>query len=343
MLDPVTIIIILAIALALLLWRQFSLAGKLAHLTRQAERLPGALPGSIDPSDIARKEEMLQVATSAVHNIGNAVTVAKLSIHDLMESTADTEHDVLELILSEILPELERRQTAGGLDAFLRENPEGKEYFSSIRQLLEHLQQQRMKQRRTVVALDRKLSHIGEIIELQQRLSSGLGSREMVRIEKILDDAVLMISESLTRHNVTLQTDYAETKEINVDCLILTQLFINLLRNAIQAMNEIDGPEKNIHVITRMETREGISCVTAEIVDNGPGIPEELQENIFNFGFTTKTGGSGSGVGLHFCRRAVERYGGWIDLQSQPGKGAAFIISIPVGPSAATQNGVSSR
>jgi len=67
-----------------------------------------------------------------------------------------------------------------------------------------------------------------------------------------------------------------------------------------------------------------------QVWDNGPGIPEKIIERVFKPFFTTKPVGEGTGLGLHICRQTAERAGGSISVESTPGKGARFLVLLPV-------------
>ena len=69
--------------------------------------------------------------------------------------------------------------------------------------------------------------------------------------------------------------------------------------------------------------------LVVRIGDTGPGIPPELLDRIFYPFFTTKP--AGSGIGLASARKAVESHGGWLDVESEPGRGTTFIMKLPVG------------
>ncbi len=101
----------------------------------------------------------------------------------------------------------------------------------------------------------------------------------------------------------------------------MQQVFMNLMQNAIDVL-EKDGE-------IRIQVSGGDSgTVVVRFQDNGPGIPPEVQSRIFNLYFTTKP--QGTGVGLAIVQRIVDEHGGWIHLQSEPGKGTVFVITIPV-------------
>lgn len=106
------------------------------------------------------------------------------------------------------------------------------------------------------------------------------------------------------------------------------QVLLNLLLNAIDAM-PCGG---TLRIVTRraLETIDQSTrwCVQIAVADSGPGIAFDLQERIFDPFFTTKP--HGSGLGLAVSRQLVEQHGGSLRVQSIPGNGATFIVSLPI-------------
>lgn len=109
-----------------------------------------------------------------------------------------------------------------------------------------------------------------------------------------------------------------------------SQVFGNILRNALEAMHGLERKELRIH------TWHDENEIHVSIHDNGPGIPEQLQEKIFEPFFTTKaldcasSGSLGMGIGLYHCREIVHQYGGTIEVASRPGQGTAFVVNLPL-------------
>ena len=117
----------------------------------------------------------------------------------------------------------------------------------------------------------------------------------------------------------------------------INQVFMNLLANALDALEESykdisesgKGRPRRIDIYTEIDERNERAIV--RIVDNGPGIPKEVRERIFDHAFTTKAVGKGTGLGLAIVRQIVEeKHGGTIECISQPGEGAEFVVKIPV-------------
>ena len=105
----------------------------------------------------------------------------------------------------------------------------------------------------------------------------------------------------------------------------LTRVVVNLITNAIQAVDENKG-EKRLLVSLRNAAEDGFYEIVVE--DNGPGVDQENQDKIFTPDFTTKT--SGSGLGLAICRRIVDHCGGSISYsRSFALGGACFTVKYP--------------
>ena len=125
------------------------------------------------------------------------------------------------------------------------------------------------------------------------------------------------------RRRVALETDFGEIAEIECHPQLLSQVFLNIMVNAAQA---IDGEGK-----ISVRTRPAGDYVDVSIADTGRGIPAEIRGRIFSPGFTTKALGVGTGLGLKISREiVVDTHGGTLDFESEPGKGTTFHIHLPL-------------
>lgn len=157
-----------------------------------------------------------------------------------------------------------------------------------------------------------------------------------------IDSTLLILKHRLKgnsdRPDIEVVRDYGELPE--VECLPgqLNQVFMNLLANAIDALEEsnqgksfqaIESQPNCILIQTRLS--EDQQQVLIRIQDNGIGIPEPTQQQIFDQLFTTKPVGKGTGLGLTIARQIlVDKHGGTIQVCSQPGQGTEFLITLPV-------------
>ena len=147
-----------------------------------------------------------------------------------------------------------------------------------------------------------------------------------VELNTKLDEAVKMAQYATALNEITVMKDYAVIPVIMAKPEEIVQVFVNLINNAVQAM---DG-KGTLTLSTRCEDGN----VTVEISDTGPGIPQDLVSKIFDPFFTTKDPGKGTGLGLHVVQTLVRRYGGLISVASEEGKGTTFQLRFPVGEQA---------
>jgi two-component system NtrC family sensor kinase len=149
--------------------------------------------------------------------------------------------------------------------------------------------------------------------------------QETVDINKTLDDTIDFLENESRYRNIEIRRQYSPLlPKINSDSSQLQQVFLNILNNAIDAIN------KNGEVLIHTRTLPKNNEVSIEIVDNGPGIPKEKIDKIFDPFFTTKEVGKGTGLGLSIVYSILEKLGGRIMVASEEGKGTTFTIYLPV-------------
>jgi signal transduction histidine kinase len=142
-----------------------------------------------------------------------------------------------------------------------------------------------------------------------------------------LDNTPSLFGHRIRDRGVVLKRAFsAELPRIPGSATELNQVWANLISNAIDAAGE------GGHVTVRTFL-EGTTAIV-EVVDDGPGIPQNLQDRIWEPFFTTKPVGQGTGLGLDISRRIVEEHGGEITLESAPGN-TRFAVRLPVGGVAA--------
>ena len=146
---------------------------------------------------------------------------------------------------------------------------------------------------------------------------------EVVRLDEVID-SVLGIVHNELKYRIELKKDYAEVPPILCNPQRLGQVFVNLILNAVQA---IEGAG-TITVRTYRQDEH----VVAEIADDGPGIPEENLGKIFDAFYTTKPVGQGTGLGLSISYEIVKKHGGDIQVSSTVGQGTTFRIILPIRP-----------
>jgi len=149
-------------------------------------------------------------------------------------------------------------------------------------------------------------------------------SMELADLNRILEDTLSLVSRQAQFFNVQVVKELdPELPPVMADKGEFQQVFINILVNAAQAMQERGA----VTIVTRGLPAEG--SVEVRISDTGHGIPPEKIPRIFDPFFTTKESGHGTGLGLSIAYGIVRRHQGSISVESQVGKGTTFIISLP--------------
>lgn len=152
-----------------------------------------------------------------------------------------------------------------------------------------------------------------------------------ININATLEEILELLENQFKKNNIRLTTKFTPETIINGDSGQLSQAFLNIVLNAVQAMpsgGEIIVKSDIGEVIKLGQAKtKGTPTVFVEITDNGPGIPEENLKNLFDPFYTTKE--SGTGMGLAITLRIIEEHAGSIKVRSQVGKGTTFLILLP--------------
>jgi signal transduction histidine kinase len=145
--------------------------------------------------------------------------------------------------------------------------------------------------------------------------------QKKAQINKLIMEAMESMSFDFARQRVQVFTYFDQNMPL-IESTTLYQVFINLMRNAIDAMPE--GGRLDIR--TELDGKDTI----IKFSDTGEGIKENYIKNVFDSFFTTKIDKKGLGLGLAICKTIVEELGGKIVVSSKVGKGTTFTISIPL-------------
>ncbi|MCE3008979.1 MAG: ATP-binding protein [Bacteroidetes bacterium] len=134
-------------------------------------------------------------------------------------------------------------------------------------------------------------------------------------------DTILTLYQGQMKQGVEVEFDVLARPIVLANPDALGQIWTNLISNSLQAMK--------YHGQMRIVLDQQAGQAIVRIVDNGPGVPEELQQKIFEPFFTTKGAGEGTGLGLDICKKILETYGGYIELESRPGQ-TEFRVLLPL-------------
>lgn len=165
------------------------------------------------------------------------------------------------------------------------------------------------------------------IQHLYRLVKNDTRDREPLRVMDVLLSAYALFEEQLRNRGITVEwCDTGDSSEASVvygNRIELEQVFINLFANARDALAAATHPKITV-TLSQTEEQQVTICFS----DNGEGISDENKEQIFDSLFTTKA--DGTGLGLWLCLSVINQMDGKIGVESQPGKGTAFRISLPI-------------
>lgn len=154
------------------------------------------------------------------------------------------------------------------------------------------------------------------------------GERRSTNLLSAIRGSMILVRGEMPAH-VSVDVDVAPDIEIPAEKTKLEQAFINLITNSIDAMRHA-GRESRIAISARPAGKHQVEIVFR---DTGAGIPADLLDRVFDPFFTTKDVGQGTGLGLYLTHHIVQQHGGTIRVESAPGQGTAFVITLPRGES----------
>jgi C4-dicarboxylate-specific signal transduction histidine kinase len=143
-----------------------------------------------------------------------------------------------------------------------------------------------------------------------------------------LEETLMLLGPRLRASGVQVVRRFGELGPVVCRAGEINQVFMNLLVNALQAL---EGTPAGAARSITIETREDGDAAAVAIEDNGPGVPAGLEKRIFDPFFTTKPRGQGTGLGLSISSDIARRHGGSLVVEAAPSGGARFVCRIPMG------------
>ncbi|MCC5635850.1 PAS domain S-box protein [Nostoc sp. CHAB 5844] len=292
-----------------------------AQLKQQAIELEQTLKKlQTTQSQLIQSEKMSslgQLVAGIAHEINNPINF----IYGNLTHANSYTHDLLNLLhiyrinYPNPVLEIQKKIKAIDLDFLIEDLPK---LLSSMQVGAERIRQ--------IVASFRTFSRLDE------------AELKAVDIHQGIDSTLMILEHRLkTKANhpqIQVIKDYGNLPLIECYAGQLNQVFMNILTNAIDALEDssIEGKFTNNQPQIRICTQQiTANQLVIRIIDNGPGIPEQVRQRLFDPFFTTKAVGKGTGLGLSISYQIItERHGGSLKCISSPNQGAEFIIEIPV-------------
>ncbi len=173
-----------------------------------------------------------------------------------------------------------------------------------------------------IIHQTRRISDILGTLKSFSRGSRHLQQRETFALCEVIDEAVHILELTQEHGGIRFEASCPGDIVLTGNRQQLSQVLVNLLSNAADASHSGD----RVDLLARVDDGEAV----IEVMDQGQGIPEELQETIFEPFYTTKPTGKGTGLGLSLAYRIIEDHNGTLKIDSQAGFGTRVVVSLPI-------------
>lgn len=269
----------------------------------------------------ARRVGMADVATSILHNVGNILNSANISVSTIGREIKKSHVEKLKTLCDMM------ETNKDDLFNYLSNDEKGKvipEYIIALSKIMLNSQNV-LKQE--IHQISRQLEYIKDISNLQSSLGGPSNVLEQVVVCEVIESAALICMQSSENNMIKLEQNCPIDISLVTDKLKLLQIIINLIQNAKESLYLVTDDSEKYIKINAGHTSPGF--IEIRIEDNGIGIAPENLANIFQFGFTTKE--KGHGFGLHSSALAAQEMNGRLDVMSDGvNKGAQFVLTIPI-------------
>ncbi len=268
--------------------------------------------------EVAHRTGMAEIATGVLHNVGNVLNSVKVSSQFLREKVENSKVKGLEKVVDLF------KEHENDLNSFITLDEKGKMLPLYLIKLVEALKVEQDTYLDELYNINTGISHIEEIVAVQQDYAGVSGVTEMILLTKMMDDVVKMYHDSFSLYKIKVYKNYSKVSPILIEKGKLMQVFVNILKNAEESFI-IKGEDDKIIKINILEDNESQKV---EIIDNGVGIKKEDLARIFSYGYSTKE--NSKGFGLHTSALTLEELKGKMFVYSEgEGKGAKFTVIIP--------------
>lgn len=267
----------------------------------------------------------LEMSSSVLHDIGNAVTNLGTVTNRLLSDKEWSETDELNN-----LHDLFKSEKQSISDAI------GEERCEALLEFINELQGSLRKKSETYHTdfqrILKTVSHVNDILHIQRRYAKTgtLIQRDQLNLLDIISDSLSVMSGSVEKRDITLNYQFPdEIPKVQGDRTHLMQVFSNLVKNSCESFDALDDSGTLIEKKITVALTTNKNTLVLEIKDNAKGFDPALSEKLFEQGYSTKH--RDSGIGLYQCRKTIESHGGTLKLTSEGiGTGATAVIQLPI-------------
>ena len=266
----------------------------------------------------------LEIVETILHNIGNAINSVTIGINVLQENLVGNQL----IHRFSTLADMVKAHQEDWID-YIKNDPKGQQVLPFIIALATDFTEQNRKVVETLERVNERVTHIIDIIRTQRSSNQSTMARKTIDLQQAILSAVKLQQDSIDKRGIQVDVDCGDApQEIQIQESQFQQMLVNLLRNSIEAIDELiqsGGLNETPRIEVKAYTNEDFLCL--DVTDNGIGIAPESLKLIFSAGYTTKE--SGTGLGLHSSANFVIGSGGKIyPLSEGIGKGTTIRIML---------------
>lgn len=286
---------------------------------RVAERTEQLHAAQLQLVDRARSAGMFEIASSILHNLGNA-------LNGLTVSNSWLRGHLQSLPIASLGKAIDLLNCPPGeLVTFFTQDEKGRLLIRFLNELHQKLREEQELLLEECENMSSQLEHVQDVISTQQRYAkTRITLRERLRLRDLSEDAIRLCTIG-GHFEKLIQREYGDEEPELYERHLIVQILIALITNAKKAIGAMPSDS---NPCIRILIRQDANHTTLTVADNGVGFDERLKVKLFASGFTTRA--SGHGHGLHSAAVSVQSLGGKIEAHSDgPGHGARFQLVLP--------------
>ena len=278
----------------------------------------------------AHEAGMAEMAVGVLHNIGNAITPAKVGAAMLLKRLKESPFQGnLAQALAPLTPLVTQAPEL---------TPQEKQRLQDILQVLpQSIIEEYQQFTNEIGRIREKHEHIESIINLQMRYARLIGKAEAIDLNSLIKDAVNILADAIKKRHIIINLQLGGLPNIELEKAKLIQVIVNLIKNSYEAIDQSQASTKEITITSFIDPSKP-GFVTLSIKDSGCGFAKNSESDLFTFGYSSKE--RGTGFGLHSCANFLIANNGSIKAHSAgPGQGSEFVLLLPIKSPANAQEG----
>ena len=266
-----------------------------------------------------------EISNAVIHNIANVMNSVEISSQSMIQIIRTSRLDALGKVASRL------DEQGESLASYLTEDPKGQLIPTYLSRLSSILQKEHKQLLDEIYELKKRIRLISEATSSQQSFARESLHDKDIRLCHLIEESLKIQLVGGMGPSIQVKKHLSEVGFVNVPRAKIAHIFLNIIKNACEALAENDRDNRILEILLQEEGED----ILVHFRDNGCGISTNDMGHMFRYGFTTKS--EGHGFGLHYCRRVMNELGGSLEVASKgPGQGTTFTVHFPAAVRTAT-------